>query len=321
MRVLKKLSNFLIKSWRRIRNFFKGVLQKIGLLEFVKSMKYKYYDFSIGINYRGQEASDKIYSSLISDKPVMICRMGNTETSKLKEMSLVLDNKLEYDNERFDILRVYSGFFPVNFKNMKRFYERMMCDIKLIDIMGCWSPEELFFKKQLTHVTKIPLIDLESWYHDYPWSKALEGKKILVIHPFEKTIKSQYKKRSKLFENKDVLPKFNLKTLKAVQSLGGNSDKFSNWFEALEYMENEISKIDFDIAIIGCGAYGLPLAAHVKRMGKKVVHMGGATQLLFGIKGKRWEDSNFKFFNKYWVRPLEEEKPKDHEKVEDSCYW
>jgi ketopantoate reductase len=86
-------------------------------------------------------------------------------------------------------------------------------------------------------------------------------------------------------------------------------------------MENEISKIDFDIAIIGCGAYGLPLAAHVKRMGKKVVHMGGATQLLFGIKGKRWEDSNFKFINKYWVRPLEEEKPKDHKKVEDSCYW
>jgi hypothetical protein len=165
------------------------------------------------------------------------------------------------------------------------------------------------------------LVDLEPWYHNSPWTKALAGKKVLVIHPFEKTIKSQYKKRTKLFANPNILPKFTLKTLKAVQSLGGNSDDFSNWFDALKHMEDKISSTDFDIAIIGCGAYGLPLAAHVKRMGKKAVHLGGATQLLFGIKGKRWEDSNFKFINDYWVRPLEEEKPKAHKQVENSCYW
>ena len=27
---------------------------------------------------------------------------------------------------------------------------------------------------------------------------------------------------------------------------------------------------------LGCGAYGFPLAAHVKRMGKKAIHMGGS---------------------------------------------
>ena len=77
--------------------------------------------------------------------------------------------------------------------------------------------------------------------------------------------------------------------LKAVQTAGGNQTEFKDWFEALEYMEQEIDKIDYDIVLLGCGAYGFPLAAHCKRMGKQAIHLGGVLQLLFGIKGKRWE--------------------------------
>lgn len=51
-------------------------------------------------------------------------------------------------------------------------------------------------------------------------------------------------------------------------------------------MQDEISKEDYDICLIGCGAYGFSLAAYVKRCGKQAIHMGGALQLLFGIKGK-----------------------------------
>lgn len=75
-------------------------------------------------------------------------------------------------------------------------------------------------------------------------------------------------------------------TLEAVQSLGGSNNKFQSWFEALQWMEDEMDKTDYDICLIGCGAYGFPLAAHAKRKGKKAVHLGGALQLLFGIKGK-----------------------------------
>ena len=85
-------------------------------------------------------------------------------------------------------------------------------------------------------------------------------------------------------------------------------------------------KIDFDIAILGCGAYGMPLAVKLKRAGKQAVHLGGATQLLFGIKGTRWEAKNYptniaKLFNEYWVRPSASEKVKGREKVEGGCYW
>ncbi|WP_275353744.1 hypothetical protein [Klebsiella pneumoniae] len=80
--------------------------------------------------------------------------------------------------------------------------------------------------------------------------------------------------------------------------------EFKNWFEALEKCK-AISKIDFDVAIIGCGAYGLPLASFVKNLGKQSIHLAGWTQVLFGIKGKRWDDlpQISKFYNDHWIRP------------------
>ena len=54
--------------------------------------------------------------------------------------------------------------------------------------------------------------------------------------------------------------------MKAVQTQADAKDsRFKDWFEALQYMKDEIDKCDYDIALIGCGAYGMCLAAHVKR--------------------------------------------------------
>ena len=91
-------------------------------------------------------------------------------------------------------------------------------------------------------------------------------------------------------------------------------------------MKEQCSKCDFDVAIIGCGAYGFPLAAEIKRMGKCAVHLGGATQLLWGITGRRWIQGNYHNFsndvvNNYWVRPMDCEKPINAEEVEGGCYW
>jgi hypothetical protein len=81
--------------------------------------------------------------------------------------------------------------------------------------------------------------------------------------------------------------------------------------------------MEFDVAIIGCGAYGFPLAAHVKHLGKKAVHLGGATQVLFGIKGKRWleRDAVSQLINEHWVFPSEDETPAQFKNVEGGCYW
>lgn len=52
--------------------------------------------------------------------------------------------------------------------------------------------------------------------------ESSKREKVVVVHPFAELIEKQYKeKKLMLFENKDVLPEFDLRTVKAVQSLGG----------------------------------------------------------------------------------------------------
>ena len=183
-------------------------------------------------------------------------------------------------------------------------------------------------------VVYVHLECLYPFWVDRPWTLALKGKKVLVVHPFAETIRSQYNRRKYIFDNPDILPEYELKTLRAVQSNAGNDVPFRDWFEALKWMEEEIAKIDFDFCILGCGAYGLPLAAAVKRMGKKAIHIGGGTQLLFGIKGRRWDNDAYHWknlpqlntsysslYNDYWVRPSQSETPKAAKNVEGACYW
>ena len=77
------------------------------------------------------------------------------------------------------------------------------------------------------------------------------------------------------------------------------------------------------MALLGCGAYGLPLAAAIKGMGRPVLQLGGALQLLFGIRGRRWEAMPpfAALMNEHWVRPLPEETPVAADKVDGGCYW
>ena len=218
-----------------------------------------------------------------------------------------------------------AGFFPQTQDAAMKFGELMVGMCQQLDLIAVWMNvmEDYIIRTYALQAQLSRLRSIEPYYFNEPWSKALEGKKVLVIHPFEKTIKSQYKKRKGLFADKNVLPEFELKTLKAVQTIAGQKCEFTTWFDALDYMVVKALAMDFDVAIVGCGAYGCPLAAKLKQGGKQAVHMGGATQILFGIKGKRWDKhpTISKFYNKHWVRPLPEETPSNRGIVENGCYW
>jgi hypothetical protein len=217
-----------------------------------------------------------------------------------------------------------AGFFPADDIHLTKFSERMLEDIKSIDILGQFCAEgEMRLGKYLKGAKTVKLRDLEPFRHEHPWSEVLQNKKVLVIHPFEESIKRQYSRRQCLFKNMRVLPSFELITFKCVQSVAGTRTGFISWFDALDWMCGKIRQINFDVAIIGAGAYGLPLASYIKNIGKKAVHLGGVTQILFGIKGARWDERPFfqQLYNEYWVRPLPEETPEGARKVESGCYW
>jgi hypothetical protein len=275
--------------------------------------------------YNGESASDLIQMKLNSTEPIMVARFGSVEIKGVLFPYMPFFLKKAFKKKIFNDLYISAGFFPVNEESVLKFSNLMINDMKLVDVLGSWRSEEFFFKKHILNSKKVNLPDLEPYFHKNPWSISLENKKILVIHPFNVTIEEQYfNKREKLFSNNNVLPKFkSLETIKAIQTIVGTNSNFDNWFDALDYMKTEIDKKDFDIAIIGCGAYGFPLAAHVKRIGKKAVHLGGATQILFGIKGKRWLDNkNFdNIINEHFIFPRDIDKVDNYKKMEGGAYW
>ncbi|WKN32548.1 hypothetical protein PZB74_04215 [Porifericola rhodea] len=299
-----------------------------------------------------QSSNNKIYDLLISDKPCMISRFGTTEINAINNYLTVsskdpffkkyvryITDKTHtpwWSTSHFKYMSMYSGIFPPSQETAEKFSERYLHDIPEIDLLGCHQYYEKYMPLR-DDVLKVQLEMLYPFFVNQPWTRVLKKKKVLVVHPFDRSIQSQYRKREKLFQDKNVLPDFELITLRAVQSIADSKVPFENWFDALKYMENLIEKIDFDICLLGCGAYGLPLAAHVKRIGKKAVHIGGGLQLLFGIKGKRWEEQydevlhyrpgeniavNYKtLFNKNWEYPDSSERPQKAINVEGACYW
>ena len=290
-------------------------------------------------DYQGQAASDFIKVMLAGRDPCLICRIGSTELKAiLNQLDIASSDGLwtksiKYirgdigpfwsDDNIGILMHNLAGFFPADAASLEKFANLVLRDLQNIDVLGSWLADEIRLEKFFPNAKIVPLKDLEPYYHADPWSEVLEGKRVLVIHPYEDSIKKQYANHRVLFDNPRILPKFELITLKAVQSIAGNKTAFANWFEALAWMCRNVSRLNFDIAIIGAGAYSLPLASFVKNFGKKALHLGGATQILFGIKGKRWDEIPFfkQLYNENWVRPLSTETPDNFRMVESGCYW
>lgn len=281
-----------------------------------------------------KEASNYIEEKLLSGEPFMAGRMGYFEQAvlrmyefnKKKKYAIVMDN-------------VYNcaGFFPNDTNLGYKFTDTMKEAYKCCDLLGCNFEllEDYFIntcmQKDAKLVRSFNIYDV--CYDESSWSRALKGKRVLVVTPFTDSVEHQYKKREKLFtSNSDILPEFTLLTYKSLLTVGDlKDDRFSDWFEALSFMEKEILAFDFDVALLGCGAYGFALAASIKRAGKVAIHLGGTLQLLFGIMGRRWDGSRFggiehmpahiaRYYNEDWIYPIEE-KPKEANKVEYGPYW
>jgi len=290
------------------------------------------------------EVSALITTLLTADAPCMIARYGSIELDAVCNYLGVTMGKKPFSsaigyiaNQRpewwwnpakMEFMRTNAGFFPATPDAISRFAELTIADTAQLDALGSWRKNESFLAPYFSpHLKRFDREAINPFFAKKPWTLALEGKRVLVVHPFAQSIEQQYARKALLFP-RPVLPDFHLQVIPAVQSIGGQSH-FPDWFAALDSMKQQIDQTDFDVALLGCGAYGFSLAAHIKRSGRKAVHVGGSLQLFFGIKGKRWESKGYKagphdyskLFNDYWIRPQQSEKPSAAALVENGCYW
>ena len=285
-----------------------------------------------GRNILSKKTLNELISQYIeSGKPFLVSRLGGCET---KYTTSYVSGNTKKKQAAIKELCTNAGFFPPSIESADYFAQLYIDSLQEIDICGVWR---YFMEDYLLYSyapsARLSILEwLEPWRAEMdtiPWSHSLKGKKVLVVHPFSESIEEQYqKKRKQIFQNKYktdvILPEFELITFKAVQSMGGKgTEAFTTWFDALNGMADKIRQIDFDIAIVGCGAYGLPLAAKIKQMGKQAIHLGGATQLFFGIMGGRWDKVQeiVLLQNDTWVHPSDQETPYCAKNIENGCYW
>ena len=271
------------------------------------------------------ECGKKITEALRAKKPYLVARIGWMEGYAIGKLLAEGKTPLELREK----LALHAGIFPSTPEQLQLFADAYLEAIEEVDILGLMEApyHGWIIKSHAKHAALAELKSLEPYFLEEPWSWELRGLRVLVVHPFEKSIVNQYKTvREHIFKNQKMLPLFELKVIQAPQTITGNIRKYTSWSETLHALEEQVKCEHFDVALIGCGAYGLPLAATIKKMGKIALHLGGATQLLFGIRGKRWaEHSSFlryrSIMTEAWTSPLESERPIGWEKIEEGCYW
>jgi len=275
-----------------------------------------------GMTKRGQDASDAIMQLMVRDDPCLVGRFGSCELGVVAEQAKKGSADIT-TNVHVQALAAKGGFYPVTIATIRQFVELYIESMPNIDILGSWCLEELDFRRELRNAMKIPLGDIEPYFHARPWTAVLKGKRVLIVSPLKESIEFQYAKRRSLFQDPSVLPDFQLLTYKSIYEFNEEDRHHVSWFEAFSKMERDILSMQFDIAVLGCGPYGLPLANSIKQSGRKAVVMGGATQVWFGIKGARWDgDEKFRgLYNEAWIYPSQHETPKGAESLEAGCYW
>lgn len=261
---------------------------------------------------------------ILSGVPFAAVRFGAVELSCLNNWEKFrLGLKKTFKNSVRYSMKNNAGFFPVNDQSLYNYANLYFKEIIHADVLGISGihMEDYFYKKYVSQAEIIQYQSFEPLIGE--WTYALKGKRVLVVSPFAEEIEQQYARRHEVISSDKVLPKFTLITVKAVQTIGqANDERFESWFEALDYLKMEVVKHEFDIALVGAGAYGTPLCLFIKsQLKKQAIQTGGATQLLFGIMGKRWEKRSLitQFVTDKWIRPINQ--PSGYKQVEKGCYW
>ena len=151
--------------------------------------------------------------------------------------------------------------------------------------------------------------------------RFFHGKKITVVSSFVHTVSAQLPKFGQL--HKFISEEVEFQLVGAPQTNAGFYSDGISWQTRLLALIKHCELAGNQHVLIGAGSYGPILASELSKRGYTSMVIGGGIQLLFGIYGRRWyQREDFQqLFNEHWVWPLDEDIPKGHRLVEDSCYW
>jgi hypothetical protein len=150
----------------------------------------------------------------------------------------------------------------------------------------------------------------------------IKEKRVLVITSFANLIQQQFDSGHVYQLGLSFPPILGLDTV-LVPYCFCNNGPHANYFETLDFIFEKVREKEFDIALLGCGAYGHMLTHKIHTdLHKDAIYVGGGITTLFGILSTREKKYTDLIPNEYWIRDIPDEyKPENYKMVEDGCYW
>lgn len=298
--------------WNALQPHYRSAKDLINELRLLSSFPHMSFNASRG--------NDFVRSAIENGPPLAIGKIGSLEA---EAMTCYLHGR-DYPPVLRQQLLENVGIHPNDRKHLDAFCKFYLEAVDKFDILAAWGhPGET---EIISRVGRRPLVRLrsfESWRHPRPWSAALAGKRVLVVTPFANSVMSQFTRREQIWRDQTILPPCELRAVKMPLSPGLVPPVHRDWRERYDAVVEECDRAPYDIMLVGAGGLSVPLAAHAKASGRIGFHLGGHTQIFFGVYGKRWDRDSLLagLQTPAWVRPSGDEAPPTVVKVEQGCYW
>jgi hypothetical protein len=285
----------------------------------------------------------RIRNGFVGADPFFVGRNGTIELQILSFWSQVRRHGAEYSYppSLTDTIERHAGVWPATDQILDAWCSAYVVALKELDGLaaGWYKPlanaEASLLTEFCPSAFRCPLRSLEPYYVDsiLQWTHALKGKRVCVVSSFAESMRDQVDRGAlKRVWPGGLLPadiawSF-VRTGYAPKLAGGDGPctwpaGVQTWQAAVRLTRDRVLAEKPDVVIIGCGGLGMIIGAGLRREGCSVLVLGGATQLLFGIKGRRWETHDIisKFWNSSWVWPKASETPAGARQIEGGCYW
>ena len=270
----------------------------------------------------------KILKALLESKGLLIGRFGTIEFN-------VINCLPDCPSEMRFVLERNAGVFPSDMDSVNAWALETQKAFQAADVLatGWYAPiiedEKKILAKWGFKGTSVPLRSLEPYYVPEleRWTRLISD--VCIVSSFTETAASQITKAGVWPSGSLWSPHCRWSWVKTgyapCLALGraGWEESPESWKEAVDWTVEEVLKTRARVVIIGCGGLGMLIGARLKAKGKICIVMGGAVQVLFGIKGERWRTHSVisKFWNSEWVWPSIKETPGGASDVEGACYW
>jgi len=275
-------------------------------------------------NHWMQECDEKVIEEMTSSQPIWFGRVGGSDADAVRNTD---PDRVDYHRSRVSEL---NGYFdkdddPKNFADFLTMYAASCDQMDLAMVGGGAYIREILEGQNTEFLECFRVRDITSFCFIEATKFFLksfkvwgEGKKILVVSPFSRSVEQQVKQMGKFFTTSLPQCEFVTYTAPITYSSGINSPEYlryfdevtaglRNWHEVAAKMFAEIRELDFDVAWLSCGSYAMQLGPRIKNeLGKKSIYVGSGVNLLFNIYGQRFQEHLPKVADpRYEIDPLE----------------